>query len=168
MTTKENEIISDEHHYPQNEAENVASMAVEKIKKQVQKIKPVPAITRELPPREDHIAAYLPTLPSLKPLSADCNVNASHQYLPPREEVHFCGDAGENFLLVEDGQGDNKIMIFSTVYNLELLAQTEPIHADGAYQICPSLIPDFLSACTQEWQTVSVSLLSSARLFESS
>ena len=33
-----------------------------------------------------------------------------------REAVHFCGewlktDAGENFLLVEDGQGDNKIVI---------------------------------------------------------
>ena len=122
-------------------------MAVEKMKQQVQKIKPVPAITRELSPREDHIAAYLPTLPSLKPLyRLQCK-----QLLPiptTREEVHFCGewlktDAGENFLLVEDDQGDNKIVIFSTVYNLKLLAQAEKIYVDGAYQICPSLIPDF-------------------------
>ena len=115
-------------------------MAVEKMKEQVQKIKPVSAITRELSPREDHVAAYLPTLPSLKPLSTDCNVNGSYQYLTCGEWAKT--DAREKLLLVEDGQGD-KIVIFSTVYNLELLSQAEKINVDGAYQICPSLIPDF-------------------------
>ena len=126
MTTKENEIISsrsDEHNHPPNEAEIVASMAVEKMKQQVQeKIDPVPAIyqqqLRELSSREDldQVAANLPTLPSLK----SSPYRLRRKRLPPipttREEVHFCGewlktDAGENFLLVEDGQGDNKIMI---------------------------------------------------------
>ena len=76
VTTKEDEIISsrsDEHNHTPNEAEIVASMAVEKMKQQVQeKIDPVPATyqqqLRELSTREDldQVAANLPTLPSLK------------------------------------------------------------------------------------------------------
>ena len=133
-------------------------MAVEKMKEQVQKIKPVSAITRELSPREDHVAAYLPTLPSLKPLSTDCNVNGSYQYLTCGEWAKT--DAGENFLLEEDGQGD-KIVIFSTVHTLELLAQKEDICRWGLSDL-PQSYTRFLSACTQEWQTVTLSLLSSA------
>ena len=96
VTTKENEIISsrsDKHNHPPNEAEIVASMAVEKMKQQVQeKINPVPAIYQqqlwELSPREDldQVAANLPCNTSpLVILSTDCNVNGSHQYLPPEK-----------------------------------------------------------------------------------
>ena len=76
VTTKEDEIVSsraDEHNHPPNEAEIIASMTVEKMKKQVQeRIDPVPAIyqqqLREISTREDldQVAANLPTLPFLK------------------------------------------------------------------------------------------------------
>ena len=51
VTIKKNEIISsrsDEHNHPQNEAEIVASMAVKKMKQQVQNIKPVSAIYQRI------------------------------------------------------------------------------------------------------------------------
>ena len=64
--------------------------------------------------------------------------------------MHFCGewaetDAGENFLLVEDCQGDSKIVIFSTEHNLELLAQAEKIYVDGTFQICPRVFYQIFS-----------------------
>ena len=149
--------LASHFNHPPNEAEIVACMAVEKMKRQVQeKIDPVPAIyqqqLRELSPREDldQVAANLPTLPSLK----SSLYRLRRKRLPPipttREEVHFCGewaetDAGENFLLVEDGQGDSKIVIFSTEHNLELLAQAEKIYVDGTFQICPRVFYQIFS-----------------------
>ena len=130
-------------------------MAVEKMKEQVQKIKPVSAITTELSPREDHVAAYLPTLPSLKLLSTDCNVNGSYQYLTCGEWAKT--DAGE----LPDGQRDYKIVIFLTVHTLELLAQKEDICRWGLSDL-PQSYTRFLPACTQEWQTVTLTSLSSA------
>ena len=80
------------------------------------------------------------------------------QCLPPmpttREKVHFCGewaktDAGENFLLVEDGQGDEKIIIFSTVYlrALEIIKQKTE---DLGYTLAPvEVLTDFELAIIQ-------------------
>ena len=87
---------SDEHNQPPDDAEIVASMAVEKMKQQVQeKINPVPGIykqqLRELSTREDvdQVAANLPTFPSLK----SSLYRLQHKHLPPipttREEVCF-------------------------------------------------------------------------------
>ena len=93
--------------------------------------------------------------------------------------MHFCEDwaktdAGENFLLVEDDQGDSKIVIFSTEHNLELLAQAEKIYVDGTFQICPRVFYQFFSlhAFKNGRHAVPLSLLSSAwkiahNLFES-
>ena len=107
---------------------------------------------RDISTREDldQVAANLPTLPSLKSSLYRLRRKRLPAMPTTRGEVHFCGewaetDAGENFLLVEDGQGDDKIIIFATQYNLELLSQAEKIYVDGTFQICPRLFYQIFS-----------------------
>ena len=68
--------------------------------------------------------------------------------LPPlpksRDEVHFEGEwsithAGERFLRTEDGEGNDKIITFSTADKLKHLSESEKIYVDGTFQTCPKL-----------------------------
>lgn len=137
LTTKEDKIISIADQMstinPKMMQRFVASMAVEKMKQQVQeKINPVPGIyqqqLQEFSTRKnvDQVAANLPTFPSLK----SSLYRLQRKHLPPipttREEVCFCRewartDEGENFLP-----------------NLELLVQAEKIYVDSStiFSLC--------------------------------
>ena len=154
LTTIEDEIVSSrahEHNHPSNEAEMIACKAVEGMKQAVkEKIDPVPAIyqehLQEISAREnlEEVAAQLPTLSSMK----WSLYRLRRKRLPPfptsRDEVHFEGEwtetnAGELFLLAEDGEGDDKIIIFSTAANLKHLSESDKIYVDGTFQTCPCL-----------------------------
>ena len=115
-----------------------------------EKIDPVPALyqqqLQEISATEnlEEMATQLPTLYSMK-----CSLyRLRKKRLPPfptsRNEVHFEGEwtqtiAGEPFLLAEDGDGDNKIIIFSTDANIRHLSEADKIYVDGTFQTCPRL-----------------------------
>lgn len=46
---------------------------------------------------------------------------------------------GENFLLHDSGPGRNRVLIFSTEKNLQLLARSEAMHMDGTFDVVPPL-----------------------------
>ncbi len=46
---------------------------------------------------------------------------------------------GEQFQLVEDGVGDDKVTMFATGDNLSRLAEAETIYIDGTFRTCPCL-----------------------------
>ena len=61
-----------------------------------------------------------------------------------RDEVHFEVEwikthALEQFLIIEDREGDHKIIIFPTSVNLSHLSESEMIYVDGTFQTCPKL-----------------------------
>ena len=90
------------------------------------------------------MAIQLPTLYSTK-----CSLyRLKQKQLPPfptsRDEVHFKVEwtqiiVGEPFLLAEDGDGDDKIIIFSTDANIRHLSEADKIYVDGTFQTCPRL-----------------------------
>ena len=47
--------------------------------------------------------------------------------------------SGEDFLIAEDGQGEEKIIIFATDRNVTLLCKAETIYVDGTLETCPRL-----------------------------
>ena len=70
------------------------------------------------------------------------------KWLPPfptlRDEVHFEVEltqtiAGEPFLLAEEDDGDDKIIIFSTDANINNLSEVDKIYVDSTFQTCPRL-----------------------------
>ena len=86
----------------------------------------------------------LPTLYSMK----SSLYRLRRKRLPPfptsRDKVYFEGEwtqtiAGEPFLLAEDGDGDDKIIIFSTDANIRYLSEADKIYVDGTFQTCPRL-----------------------------
>ena len=61
-----------------------------------------------------------------------------------RGEVCYEGEwaetfGGKQFLLAEDGEGDVRIIIFSTEENLRILIDAEAIFVDGTFHTCPDL-----------------------------
>ena len=92
----------------------------------------------------DQVAAKLPTLYSMK--SSLYRIRRNR--LPPvpmsRDAIHFEGEwsikyAEERFLMTGDGEGNDKIIIFSTAANLKHLSQSDKIYVDGTFQTCPKL-----------------------------
>ena len=47
--------------------------------------------------------------------------------------------SGEDFLMVEDGQGEDRVIMFATDANIKLLCEAQTIYVDGTFQTCPSL-----------------------------
>ena len=47
--------------------------------------------------------------------------------------------SGEEFLIAEDGQGEQKIIICATDRNVILLCETKTIYVDGTFETCPRL-----------------------------
>ena len=47
--------------------------------------------------------------------------------------------SGEDFLMVEDGQGEDRVIMFATDTNIKLLCEAQTIYVDGTFQTCPSL-----------------------------
>ena len=61
-----------------------------------------------------------------------------------RGDVHFNDEwvktpSGESFLIAEDNDGDDKLIIFGTDKNIELLCESDAIYVDGTFQTCPKL-----------------------------
>ena len=61
-----------------------------------------------------------------------------------RGDVHFNDEwvktpSGESFLIAEDKDGDDKLIIFGTDKNIELLCESDAIYVDGTFQTCPKL-----------------------------
>ena len=42
-------------------------------------------------------------------------------------------------MIAEDGQGEEKIIIFATDRNVTLLCEAETIYVDGTFETCPRL-----------------------------
>ncbi len=47
--------------------------------------------------------------------------------------------SGEDFLMEEDGQGQDKLIMFATEANIKLLCEAETIYVDRTFQTCPRL-----------------------------
>ena len=63
-----------------------------------------------------------------------------------RDEVHFEEEwaethSGDQFLMAEDGEGSNKLIIFSTTRlgNIRNLAEADKVFMDRTFQTCPGL-----------------------------
>ena len=62
-----------------------------------------------------------------------------------KADVHFDGEwtktaSGEDFLMAEDGQGEDRLIMFATEVNIKLLCEAKTIYVDGTFQTCPSLV----------------------------
>ena len=44
----------------------------------------------------------------------------------------------DNFLQFDSGPGDNRLLIFASIYQLEILESTEEILIDGTFKVCIS------------------------------
>jgi len=138
------------HNHPANEAKLEAKKTLLYIKKRCrEETTPVHAIydqeiaklrTPEWDDQTQRMVENLPTFPS-------CKTSLYHQLtpnLPTTIDVIDLQDewttttANERFLLVNDGDQD-KILIFATDRNLQLLADNDTIYADGTFYTCPSL-----------------------------
>ena len=113
------------------------------------------------------VAARLPTLYSFKFSLYRIRRNRLPQFPKCRDEVHFEGEwtkrhAGEQFLTAEDGDGDDKITIFSTSGNLRHLSKSEKLYVDGTFQTCPRLLSDFYAAFYEISKAIPICLLSSS------
>ena len=154
LTSINSEIVSsraNEHSHPPDEAEVTAYKAVDKIKtKTMESIDPVPAIYQQQPAEVsaiqniNQVAAKLPTLYSMESSLYRIRRNRLPQLPKSKDEIHFEGEwtktyAGEQFLMIEDGEGDDKIIIFSTSVNLRHLSKSKKIYVDGTFQTCPQL-----------------------------
>ena len=89
------------------------------------------------------VLAQLPSLESIR----SCLYRSRHEHTPTlpihRRDVSLSGRytktcSGEDFLLVDDGN-DNKIMIFATEENLQLMSEADAFFIDGTFSTCPSL-----------------------------
>ena len=66
-----------------------------------------------------------------------------------RTDVHFEGEwtktaSGEDFLMAEDGEGEDRLVIFATEVNIKLLCEAQTIYVDGTFQTLPqAILPDF-------------------------
>ena len=61
-----------------------------------------------------------------------------------RTDVHFEGEwtktaSGEDFLMAEDGEGEDRLIMFATEVNIKLLCEAQPSMFDGTFQTCPRL-----------------------------
>ena len=93
---------------------------------------------REILAREnlEEVAAQLATFYSMKYLLYQLRRKQLPPFPTSRDEVHFEGEwtqtiAGEPFLLAEDGDGDNKIIIFSTDANIRHLYEPDKIYVES-------------------------------------
>ena len=62
-----------------------------------------------------------------------------------RTDVHFEGEwtktaSGEDFLMAEDGEGEDRLVIFATEVNMKLLCEAQTIYVDGTF---PNLAPGY-------------------------
>ena len=135
LCTLEHEI--DTHNHPPNYAEIQAEKIVSSIQAKARDtIRPIPALYHEeiqaiaTQPDKEEIAAKLPTLAHLK---SSLHRNRRSR-LPPmpesRADVHFDGEwtktaSGEDFLMAEDGQGEDRVIMFATDVNIKLLCEAQ-------------------------------------------
>ena len=52
--------------------------------------------------------------------------------------------SGESFNLVEDGSGEDKIVIFATDINIKILCEADTIYIDGTFQTAQSSFIKYL------------------------
>ena len=45
----------------------------------------------------------------------------------------------EDFLMAEDGLGEDRLIMFVTEVNIKLLCEAQTIYVDGTFQTCPRL-----------------------------
>ena len=142
---------ADEHNHPSNEAEMISIKSLDKMKISVKEtVDSIPSIYEKnmveisTQANRDIVAAHLPTFPSIKFVL----YRIRRERVPPlpkyRNEVHFEGEwmrthKGEQFLLIEDGNEDDRMVNFTTTDKLRYLSNADLINIDGTFQICPSL-----------------------------
>ena len=162
LTTLNGEIIStraDQHNHPANEAEIVALKCLDKKKNAKESFDPVPLLYQKsmieisAKGNQEEIAAHLPTFPAIK--SALYRIR--RQRLPPlpqsRSQVHFEGEwtrthIGAQFLFAEQGNQEDKIIIFTTVDNIRNLSNADRIYMDGTFPVTPSKMESNSHICT--------------------
>lgn len=92
------------------------------------------------------VMAKLPTVPTMKRTIR--NIRIKHNSCPAiphnRSDIEFpeiykTTENGEPFLLYDSGKSENRILIFSTTRNLQLLARSKHWYADGTYKTVPHL-----------------------------
>ena len=152
LTTLDDEVISirSTHNHTANPAEIWALKIKGNLKKKAQQtLQPLPALyTQEVAtivnqPNSDEVAAALPTFQSIRASL----YRSRRKRLPPlpqqRSDISIQGEwantlDSRRFLLCEDSQQD-KIIIFATDQNTELLAESDTLYIDETFRSCPSL-----------------------------
>jgi len=142
-----------EHNHNADPGKIVASQIMTNVKKRCrEEIKPVPQIYNEelsklrTPDWDDidaDVAEKLPTYQSCHSSLYRQRSKTLPKLPKTTNEIDLQGEwtrttAGERFLLVNDGDQE-KIVIFSTDKNLQLLADNSTIFGDGTFYTCPSL-----------------------------
>ena len=112
---------------------------------------------------KDELAAKLLTSDQCKSSLYD----SRHKRLPPLPACH--GDlqlnddwvktpSGEPFLIAEDEDGDDKLIVFGTDKNIALSCEADTIYVDGTFQTCPKLLYQIFTFHAFKHETVSIYL----------
>lgn len=152
MTTVDDVLgaVRETHSHGPDEGRNAVSSSISRMRKRArEETLPVTQIYDQEVQRistytnMEEVAAKLPTFPSLKS-SLYRNHRVRLPVLPQsREDVVFEGEwaqtmSGAPFLLASEGAED-KIVIFATRDNLELLSAADTVYMDGTFRVCPRL-----------------------------
>ena len=93
---------------------------------------------------EEELAAHLPTFPAIKSALYRIRRQSLSPLPQSRSQVHFEGEwtrthSGAQFLFAEQGNEEDKIIIFKTADNIRYLSNADRIYMDGTFQTCPNL-----------------------------
>ena len=146
--------VSGVHHYPPNMAKITAQTVTRKMRKRaIEETTSIPKIyAQELAAVSGYegvelseIAINLPQFPVIKS-SLYRGRMTKYPSLPQTiQDITFVGDwtrtiQGEDMLLADSGDNHpERIIIFSTKKNLEILCNSDCIYLDGTFKSCPDL-----------------------------
>lgn len=154
--------------HPHTHASDPANVVAKQIMNQItnrcaESVRPIPSIfDEELNQLRDNewddsskaVVQHLPTFYSAK----SSLYRARRKQTPPlpktMTDINLKGrwtetSTGEQFLLFDDGEGNNRILAFATSENLADLAASDVFFSDGTFYTCPTLFHQIYSIHTQ-------------------
>lgn len=133
------------HSHAPDARKKVAAVAMHSLKKAAKESKEKARnLVTEAVKCVDNVVA--PTLPSVSQLARTVNrIRQKGNIIPnPRDlsEVKLddiLTEKGEKFLLYDNGSDDQRLLIFATKSNLEIMKNCDGIFADGTFKVAPHL-----------------------------
>lgn len=153
ITTSDDKIVRKwkEHNHPGDQAAIVADKTLNMIRNCAtsSKVPPIEIIKHVVKNCPEAVAPRLPSLETMKRTVRKIRQRANMANEGPPSYTNRCQIVfpplytetikGDEFLLYDSGANEQRILIFATKKNLELLAESEEWYADGTFKSVPLL-----------------------------